>query len=469
MLHRLLGRVIGLAFAAPLALVRGASGRSRPATAAARSRCWRSAGCRARSAGGWSPRACRVRTDVSHIRLAVHLTDRAGHPRRHRLDRARPAAAAPQSARAPARLTARRSRSSRWRCCSLQIVFGAFTAGLDAGYAFSSWPLMGDALFPAGAPMPAPAGATRSTTRSSSSSSTAGSRSPPPPALRLAGARADRRPRRARRRRAGRAPDRARHRHAADRRADRHRGRASGQRRAAADRHGRRRACDRPRPPCKRRGILIPVSKPADCLTFARPRQHWPAHRAAPHRGGAFRFERSTPMKALMKTTKSAKPHEVEKKWHIVDADGPGRRPRRGGHRQRPARQAQDVASPRTSIAATTSSSSTPTRSASPATRRTKKIYYKHTGYAGGIKGITAAKVLEGRFPERVLEKAVERMIPRGPLGREQMRNLRIFAGTRASARRAEPRSPRHRRHEPQEQGGRIMSDNRQSLSDLAA
>ena len=57
------------------------------------------------------------------------------------------------------------------------------------------------------------------------------------------------------------------------------------------------------------------------------------------------------------------------------------------------------------------------------------KVYYKHTGYAGGIKEITAQKVLEGRFPERVLEKAIERMIPRGPLGRQQMRNLRIFAG----------------------------------------
>ena len=58
------------------------------------------------------------------------------------------------------------------------------------------------------------------------------------------------------------------------------------------------------------------------------------------------------------------------------------------------------------------------------------KTYYKHTGYAGGIKEVTAAKVLDGRFPERVLEKAVERMIPRGPLGRQQMRNLRVFAGT---------------------------------------
>lgn len=57
------------------------------------------------------------------------------------------------------------------------------------------------------------------------------------------------------------------------------------------------------------------------------------------------------------------------------------------------------------------------------------KRYYKHTGYAGGIKETSPQKVLEGRFPERVLEKAVERMIPRGPLGRQQMRNLRIFAG----------------------------------------
>ena len=59
-----------------------------------------------------------------------------------------------------------------------------------------------------------------------------------------------------------------------------------------------------------------------------------------------------------------------------------------------------------------------------------QKVYYKHTGYAGGIKSITAAKVLEGRFPERVLEKAIERMIPRGPLGRQQMRNLRLYSGT---------------------------------------
>jgi len=58
-----------------------------------------------------------------------------------------------------------------------------------------------------------------------------------------------------------------------------------------------------------------------------------------------------------------------------------------------------------------------------------QKTYYKHTGYAGGIKEVTADKVLGSRFPERVLEKAVERMIPRGPLGRAQMRALHLYAG----------------------------------------
>ena len=57
------------------------------------------------------------------------------------------------------------------------------------------------------------------------------------------------------------------------------------------------------------------------------------------------------------------------------------------------------------------------------------KKYYWHTGHPGGIKERTARDLLEGRFPERVVEKAVERMIPRGPLGRRQMKNLRVYAG----------------------------------------
>jgi large subunit ribosomal protein L13 len=60
----------------------------------------------------------------------------------------------------------------------------------------------------------------------------------------------------------------------------------------------------------------------------------------------------------------------------------------------------------------------------------TDKKYYWHTGYPGGIKERTARQIIEGKFPERVIEKAVERMIPRGPLGRRQMKNLRVYAGT---------------------------------------
>ena len=58
-----------------------------------------------------------------------------------------------------------------------------------------------------------------------------------------------------------------------------------------------------------------------------------------------------------------------------------------------------------------------------------REVFYWHTGHPGGIKGETLGKRLEGRFPERVIEKAVERMITRGPLGRAQMKNLRVYAG----------------------------------------
>lgn len=57
------------------------------------------------------------------------------------------------------------------------------------------------------------------------------------------------------------------------------------------------------------------------------------------------------------------------------------------------------------------------------------KIYYRHTGFPGGIKETTAGKVLVGRYPERVLHMAVKRMITRGPLGRRQMGNLYLYSG----------------------------------------
>ncbi len=61
--------------------------------------------------------------------------------------------------------------------------------------------------------------------------------------------------------------------------------------------------------------------------------------------------------------------------------------------------------------------------------KREDKRYYWHTGYPGGIKERSPKQILDGRFPERVLEKAVERMLARGPLQRQLMRNLKIYKG----------------------------------------
>ena len=61
--------------------------------------------------------------------------------------------------------------------------------------------------------------------------------------------------------------------------------------------------------------------------------------------------------------------------------------------------------------------------------KRTDKVYYRHTGHPGGIKSVTAGKVLEGAYPERVVTKAVQRMLPGNRLSRKLMTNLRVYAG----------------------------------------
>ena len=134
-------------------------------------------------------------------------------------------------------------------------------------------------------------------------------------------------------------------------------------------------------------------------------------------------------MKALMKTTKSIKPAEVVKKWHLIDADGlvVGRVASiiasilRGKHK--PSFTPHVDCGDHVVVINADKVKFT-------GNKLKQKIYYKHTGYVGGLKETTAEKVLDGRFPERVLEKAVERMIPRGPLGRAQMRALHLYAGT---------------------------------------
>lgn len=61
--------------------------------------------------------------------------------------------------------------------------------------------------------------------------------------------------------------------------------------------------------------------------------------------------------------------------------------------------------------------------------KRNGDIFYWHTGYPGGIKERSKGEILEGAHPERVVQKAVERMIARGPLGRQIMSNLRVYPG----------------------------------------
>ncbi len=126
--------------------------------------------------------------------------------------------------------------------------------------------------------------------------------------------------------------------------------------------------------------------------------------------------------------TYSAKPADIEKKWILIDAEGlvVGRLAAivvtrlRGKHKPTytPHMDCGD------NVVVVNAEKAVLTGN-----KLDKKIYYWHTGYPGGIKERTARKVIEGRFPERVVEKAVERMLPRGPLGRQQMRNLRVYAG----------------------------------------
>jgi large subunit ribosomal protein L13 len=136
---------------------------------------------------------------------------------------------------------------------------------------------------------------------------------------------------------------------------------------------------------------------------------------------------RQEPLDAM--TTYVAKPGTVEKKWILIDAEG------------------LVVGRLATIIATRLKGKHKPTytphvdcgdnvvvinaeKVVFTGAKREDKIYYRHTGYPGGIKERTPRQLLDGKHPERVVEKAVERMLARGPLQRQLMRNLRIYKGT---------------------------------------
>jgi len=152
--HRLLGRVIGLAFAVPLAWF--AWKRWIPRGYGPRLLAILALGGLQGAIGWWMVASgLSVRTDVSHLRLAVHLTTALVILAGCVWTALDLFALARDPLAAPARPTA--LAAGALGVLAVQIVWGAFTAGLDAGYAFSSWPLMGDAWFPAGVPMLTPA------------------------------------------------------------------------------------------------------------------------------------------------------------------------------------------------------------------------------------------------------------------------------------------------------------------------
>mgnify|MGYP006393626885 FL=1 len=126
--------------------------------------------------------------------------------------------------------------------------------------------------------------------------------------------------------------------------------------------------------------------------------------------------------------TFTATPAEIEKKWYVIDAEGVvlGRLASiiamrlRGKHKPSftPSMDMGDniivINADKVQLTG----------------RKRDKPNYWHTGYPGGIKSRTTGQILEGAHPERVVMQAVKRMLPGGPLSRQQMTNLRVYAGT---------------------------------------
>ncbi len=126
--------------------------------------------------------------------------------------------------------------------------------------------------------------------------------------------------------------------------------------------------------------------------------------------------------------TYSARPDDIEKKWILIDADGLvlGRLAALIAARLRGKHLA--IFTPNMdcgdNVVVVNAGKVVLTGN-----KRADKPYYRHTGYPGGIKSRKAHQILDGKHPERVLEKAVERMLPRGPMARRQFGNLKVYTG----------------------------------------
>jgi large subunit ribosomal protein L13 len=126
--------------------------------------------------------------------------------------------------------------------------------------------------------------------------------------------------------------------------------------------------------------------------------------------------------------TYSARPAEVERKWYVIDAEDVvlGRLASRVANILRGKHKAMYTPHIDTGDHVIVINAE---KVKLTGRKLQDKRFYWHTGYPGGIKDRTMAQILGGKHPERVIEKAVQRMVPGGPLGRAQLKKLRVYAG----------------------------------------
>lgn len=130
-------------------------------------------------------------------------------------------------------------------------------------------------------------------------------------------------------------------------------------------------------------------------------------------------------MKAQIQKTHATKPSEIERKWFVVDAHGEtlGRLASRiapilmGKHKPN---YAPNLDTGDYVIVINAAKIHTTGK------RMDQKIYYRHTGYPGGLRSLTLRQML-GRDPQRVVEFAVKGMMPKGPLGRQMLKKLKVY------------------------------------------
>jgi large subunit ribosomal protein L13 len=128
--------------------------------------------------------------------------------------------------------------------------------------------------------------------------------------------------------------------------------------------------------------------------------------------------------------TFSAKPSDIQKKWIIVDAQDVvlGRLASQIALRLRGKHKA--TFTPHMDTGDNVVVINAEKVKLTGGNKPSQSIFYWHTGYPGGIKGISKGAQLEGKYPERVIMKAVERMLPEGNMGRQLLTNLRVYKGT---------------------------------------